>query len=286
MRALVRQPAAAGQLQALGCEIVPGDLQQRAALAQLIDGAQGVIHCAGAVRGARYAHFHQGNVNGSLNLFETVAAHRQPPRVVLFSSLAAREHGLSWYARSKFAAEQALFDAAPAQIPFEWTILRPPAVYGPGDREMLPLFRLMARRGIAPLPGSPDARVSLLHIDDLVAATLAVLESDDACGHTLSLHDGREGGYSWQDIADQAERAWGRSVTLRPLPPLLLNAAANANLKLARLTRRAPMLTPSKLRELRHADWVCDNAAISALCHWQPRIPLASGLASLAGDVA
>lgn len=286
MRALVRQPAAASALEALGCEGIPGDLQQRETLAQLIDGAHCVIHCAGVVRGGRYAHFHQGNVNGSLNLFETIAAESHPPRVVFFSSLAAREPTLSWYARSKFAAEQALLDTAPAQVPFDWTVLRPPAVYGPGDREMLPLFRLMARRGIAPVPGSPEARVSLLHIDDLVAATLAVLDSARGNGHTVSLHDGQEGGYRWQDIADIASRAWGRPVTLRPLPPLLLNAAAGANLRLARLTRRAPMLTPSKLRELRHPDWVCDNSAISDICTWQPQIGLAAGLASLAGAVA
>ena len=285
MRALVRQPAAAGDLDALGCVCIPGDLEQRDALAQLIDGADCVIHCAGVVRAGRYAHFHQGNVNGSLNLFERIAADSRPARVLYFSSLAAREPQLSWYARSKFAAEQALLATAPAQVPFDWTVLRPPAVYGPGDREMLPLFRLMAQRGIAPLPGSSQARVSLLHIDDLVAATLAILDSDRASGMTLPLHDGETGGYSWQDIADTAASTWGRPVTLRPVPRPLLNIAAAANLRLARLTRRAPMLTPSKLRELRHPDWVCDNAEISQVCDWQPRIGLAAGFASLTGAV-
>lgn len=286
MRALVRQPSAAGALDALGCERVPGSLEDRDALAQLVDGADSVVHCAGVVRGGRYAHFHQGNVNGSINLFERVAANSHPARVILFSSLAAREPRLSWYARSKFAAEQALLNAAPAQVPFDWTVLRPPAVYGPGDREMLPLFRLMARRGIAPVPGSAQARMSLLHIDDLVAATLAVLDSEHSSGRTLSLHDGQTGGYSWEDIATTASLAWGRPVELRPVPTLLLNLVASNNTRLARLTGRAPMLTPSKLRELRHDNWVCDNDAIQSLCDWQPRIGLAAGLASLTGAVA
>lgn len=240
-----------------------------------------MIHCAGVVRGGRYAHFHQGNVNGSSNLFERVAANRNPARVIFFSSLAAREPQLSWYARSKFAAEQALLNAAPAQVPFDWTVLRPPAVYGPGDREMLPLFRLMASRGIAPVPGSAQARVSLLHIDDLVAATLAVIDSDHSSGKTLSLHDGHTDGYSWSDIAHTASQAFGRPVTLRPVPAVLLNLLASNNVRFARLTGRAPMLTPSKLRELRHDNWVCDNDAIQRLCDWQPRIGLAAGLASL-----
>ncbi len=285
MRVLVRQPSAADALDALGCERVPGSLEDRDALAQLTDGADCVIHCAGVVRGGRYAHFHQGNVNGSVNLFERLAASSHPARVIFFSSLAAREPQLSWYARSKFAAEQALLNMAPAQVPFEWTVLRPPAVYGPGDREMLPLFRLMARRGIAPLPGSAQARVSLLHIDDLVAAALAIIDSPNSSGQILPLHDGHSGGYSWQEIADTASRAWGRPVALRPVPSPLLNLVARNNQRLARLTGRAPMLTPSKLRELRHDNWTCDNTAIQSACDWQPRIGLAAGLAALTGAV-
>jgi nucleoside-diphosphate-sugar epimerase len=286
VRVLLRDPARAPSLNERGCEVIAGDLDDIAALRDLVHGADRVVHCAGAVRGGRYAHFHRANVNGSLNLFETLAASPSPAPLLFFSSLAAREPTLSWYGRSKFAAEQALAQSAPACVPFAWTVLRPPAVYGPGDRELLPLFRNMARRGFAPLPGSAEARVSLIHIDDLVAATLTLLDCEPAQGETLSLHDGRSGGYSWGDIAAVAEEAWGRPVQLRPVPPRLLDLAAAANLRLARLTGRAPMLTPAKLRELRHPDWVCDNEAISRLSTWQPRVPLLDGLVGLTDTVA
>ena len=282
----MRRPATAGALESLGCEIVHGHLEHATALTALVEGVDAIVHCAGIVRGGRYADFHRGNVTGSLNLFEANDATAHPARVVLFSSLAAREPGLSWYARSKSGAEQALLTTAPGGVPFDWTILRPPAVYGPGDREMLPVLRLMARRGIALLPGRPESRVSLLHIDDLVAATLAVLDSDRANGQTLALHDGQPGGYSWREIADIAAQTWGRPVSPRPVPRPLLNTVARSNLHLSRLARRAPMLTPSKLRELRHPDWVCDNNAIQRACAWQPEIPLAAGLKSLGDTVA
>jgi nucleoside-diphosphate-sugar epimerase len=286
VRALLRDPARAPSLSEMGCEVIAGDLDSAGALRDLVQGVDRVVHCAGAVRGGRYAHFHRANVNGSLNLFETLAATGSSAPLLFFSSLAAREPGLSWYGRSKFAAEQALAQSAPACVPFPWTVLRPPAVYGPGDRELLPLFRTMARRGFAPLPGSTEARVSLVHIDDLVSATLALLDCEAAQGETLSLHDGRDGGYNWTDIAAAAERAWGRPVQLRPVPPRLLNLAAAANLRLSRLSGRAPMLTPAKLRELRHPDWVCDNDTISRLCAWQPRVSLLEGLVGLTDAVA
>ena len=280
VRVLVRRPARATALAADGCELVAGDLADREALTALVAGADCLVHLAGAVRGASYATFRHANVDGSRNLFLAAAGTPAPPRLLFLSSLAAREPQLSWYARAKREAEGALAaSAAPGQC---WTVLRPPPVYGPGDRELLPLLKLMAR-GVAPLPGSAGARVSLLHVDDLVAACLVCLAADGARGETLSLHDGRTGGYAWRDIADTVARLRGRPVRLLPLPRTLLDLTAGGNLLAARVLRRAPMLTPSKLRELRHPDWVTDNAAIAAATGWRPTIDLAGGLATLPG---
>jgi nucleoside-diphosphate-sugar epimerase len=276
----VRSPARAAGLAEAGCELVSGDLDNREALTALVADTDCVVHLAGAVRGACYDDFHRANVAGSRNLFLAIAGAPVPPRLLFLSSLAAREPRLSWYARSKHEAERALAETAvPGQA---WTVLRPPAVYGPGDRELLPLFRTMAR-GLAPLPGSAGARVSLLHVDDLVTACLACLASDGARGEILALHDGRRGGYGWRDIADTVAALRGRPVRLLPLPRLLLDLVAGSNLLAARSLRRAPMLTPSKLRELRHPDWVADNAAIRAATGWHPAIELTGGLATLPG---
>src|SRR5262249_32673177 len=137
VRALYR-PRPGRELQAApGLTWIAGDINDRAALTALVQGAEAVVHCAGAVRGARRADFDQVNEKGVLDT--VVAATRGPicRRFLLFPPLGAREPQLSDYAGSKRRGEHAL-QANAGRL--DWTVLRPPAVYGPGDREMLPLF--------------------------------------------------------------------------------------------------------------------------------------------------
>ena len=191
----------------------------------------------------------------------------------MLSSLAAREPQLSWYAHSKRDGEK-LLEQEPE---LDWVIVRPPPVYGPGDKEMLPIFQMMAR-GVATVPGSPAARTSLIHVSDLVTAITACLCSADANHQILPLCDGKADGYNWREMADTAAQVWSRKVRLWCVPPWLLNAVAALNSKMAAITGGAPMLTPPKLRELRHEDWVADNRAITAVTAWGPRIGLREGL--------
>lgn len=273
MRALVRDPTRATELTAYGAELIKGDLDNIDALAHLTAGCQAVVHAAGAVRGNSQEDFDRVNVAGTAAIINIISQHEQPPRLLLVSSITGGEPQLSWYALSKHRAEQLLA----AQPGLDWVIIRPPAVYGPGDKEMLPIFQTMYR-GLATVPGSPDARTSLIYVADLVEAMIACLQSDAARHQTLSLHDGREGGYSWHEMADIAGQHWSRRVRLWQVPRWLLDLVATVNSRLARITGRAPMLTPPKLRELRHPDWVMDNRAITGATGWEPRIRLSEGL--------
>ncbi len=239
-------------------------------------GSTAVIHAAGAVRGASRRDFDHINVRGTANVLAAVAAQPTPPRLLLLSSLAAREPGLSWYAASKRAGEELLA----ARPDLDWLILRPPAVYGPGDREMLPVFRAMAR-GIATVPGDATARTSLIHVTDLVSAIIACLESGATRHQTLTLCDGKANGYDWREMADLAAATWGRKVRLWQVPGWLLDCVAWVNLRRAGLTGHSPMLTPPKLRELRHRDWVVDNMDITRAAGWRPEITLREGLEQL-----
>lgn len=275
MRALARDPVAARRLLGPDVDIVTGDLASPAALDALTRDADAVLHLAGAVRGATQADFDAVNVDGSASLL--AAMERQAPRarLLFFSSLAAREPALSHYAGSKHRAEQLLLSRAGAQVV---TVLRPPAVYGPGDREMLPVFRFMARTGLAPCAGAAAARLSLIFVDDLARAALAWLGAPPAPAATYCLHDGREGGYDWATLCAIVGEACGREVRVWEIPRAPLDLLARANRALGRMLGRAPMLTPEKLRELRHPDWVCDNREISADLGWRPAIELAEGL--------
>ena len=274
VRALTR-PRSAHRLPKLpGLETVIGSLQDSESLSRLLQGACAVVHCAGAVRGVTAGDFDAVNVDGVKQLVQAALSQASRPRFLSLSSLAARAPQLSHYASSKRQGEHALASMAEDM---EWVALRPPAVYGPGDRELLPLFQWMGR-GIAPVLGEPHARLSLLYVEDLCGAVLRWLD----CGHCRSgvyeINDTQAGGYSWDEIIAKVSALRSRRIIRLPLPAPLLRSLAAINVSTARLMRYAPMLTPGKVRELRHPDWVGDNTALTAAIGWQPGFSLEEGL--------
>ncbi len=273
VRALARDPS---RLPALpGLEAVPGHLEDEAALSRLMEDASAAIHLAGLVAAARREDFHRINAEGARAAAR--AARRQGvPRFVHVSSLAAREPHLSPYAASKRASEE-MVAAIFADMPGTGHVtVRPPAVYGPGDRATLGLVDQLSRRR-ALLPGSADMRLSLIHVSDLAAALLHLAENGDAEGEILEMDDGRPGGYTWPELAEEASRALGRKVRLALLPrPLVRLAAAGADAA-SRLTGRAFMLSAAKVRELYHPDWVARPPRMQERTQWRPRIGFAEG---------
>ncbi len=282
VRALYRQRSGRTPATLPGVEWLPGELEDPDALCALVTGTDAVVHCAGAVRGARRSDFDRVNADGAGRVARAAARLSRAPRLLLMSSLAARMPELSDYAASKWRGEEAVKAASDT---LRWSMLRPPAVYGPGERELLPLFRCMAH-GFAPVPSGAPGRFSLLHVDDLATAVLRWLEADTGYGGTFELDDGRPGGYDWDAVATLAGRALrgGRPVRRVPVPLPLLRLAAWANLGAARLFGYAPMLTPGKVREITHPDWVCDSHAFAVATGWRPTIGLESGLARTFGQ--
>jgi nucleoside-diphosphate-sugar epimerase len=165
---------------------------------------------------------------------------------------------------------------------FAWTVLRPPAVYGPGDRALLPLFRLM-QHGIAPLLGPADARFSLIYVEDLAAAVLKWLVSGTGESRVFELDDGHPGGYSWFEVAETFERLRGKSAFHFHVSKLPMSVAARLNQIAASIMGYAPMFTPGKVREIRHPDWVCDNSTFSRTINWKPTVCLEEGLRTTLG---
>lgn len=274
VRVLIRPFADERRLGNIPVERISGSLDNPACLRTLVSGVDTVIHCAGAVRGATRKDFDRVNVAGVEHLLRAIAEQNTRPAFLLISSLAAREPHLSDYAASKRAGERVLQEKAAGM---RWNILRPPAVYGPGDREMLPLFRLMLR-GIAPVTGTRDARLSLLYVDDLAEAVLRIVNHPELRNGTYELHDGREQGYSWRDIVDTVRRLRGSGIVQIRIPLLALRVVSLFNLGISLVSRRSPMLTPGKVREISHPDWVCDNREITRVTDWKPAILLEDGL--------
>ena len=253
---------------------IEGDLADPDSLRPLVSGVDAVVHCAGAVRGALQAHFNRVNVDGVARLVQAVREQHQLPRFLLISSLAAREPHVSPYAASKRQGEEALAAGAGEM---NWTSFRPPAVYGPGDKELLPLFRWIGR-GIAPILGEAGARFSLLYVEDLAEAAVKWLVCGKGERQCFELHDGHPGGYTWGEVIETVARLYGKKPFRFQVPKFLLQLLARLNLTTAHLLGYAPMLTPGKVRELRHRNWVCDNDALSHKIGWSPRISLEEGL--------
>jgi nucleoside-diphosphate-sugar epimerase len=260
------------------CEQVPVGLTDVDRLITVLAESSAVIYCAGSVRGRNPEDFATANIRGVKAMLEALAQIKHTsgntPPMLLLSSLAASRPSLSNYAHSKFAGEQ-LLHGKPL---LPWTILRPPAVYGPGDQEMLPLLK-MIRRGLLAQVGPADQRLSLLHVDDLVSAIVSWLSSSQQClRNTYAIDDGTPGGYSWQAIGEAAGSEKFR--TLR-VPQFLLKVTARANLLFSSILGYQPMLTPGKARELLQPDWLCDNNDFSAATGWKPQLDLKQGAKQL-----
>lgn len=272
----MRSPSKAQNLKKLGVSLIAGGLADTKALAEFVSDCSAIIHGAGAVRGNSQADFDLVNVAGTTALIHAIDANNPTVKLVHLSSIVAREPELSFYSQSKFKGENTFNQ----RRDLNWVIVRPPAVYGPGDVEMLPLFKTMYR-GLAVIPGSPDARTSLIFVEDLVEAIIACLQCEQARHQTFQLGDGTANGYSWREIAAIGESLWSRRVRLWQIPVWLLNGVARLNSTRARLTGGSPMLTPPKLRELRHPNWVADNGPITQATGWEAKTTLKDGLQAL-----
>ncbi|HEL4614285.1 TPA: SDR family NAD(P)-dependent oxidoreductase [Klebsiella pneumoniae] len=253
---------------------VPGALEDRDSLAELVRGADYVVHCAGQVRGRAEAVFTHCNVAGSMSLMQAAQQSGSCKRFLFISSLAARYPALSWYANSKYVAEQQL-NAMTSDIALG--IFRPTAVYGPGDKELKPLFNSLLR-GVLPRLGAPEAKLSFLHVSDLARAVNQWLLADPPQPNIYELCDGVAEGYNWLRLREIGAAVRQGPVRLVGIPLPLLKLLADIGTLWSYLTKQEPMLTRSKIRELTHLDWSVSNQCLSQHINWFPQVSLERAL--------
>jgi nucleoside-diphosphate-sugar epimerase len=266
LRLLVRRWSPLPSLAGIAAEIVWGDLADEPALRRLVAGVDAVVHAAGLIKARRAADFQTFNRDGTARLAAVAAG----VPFLLLSSLAAREAELSPYAASKRAAEEIL-----AQRGGPWLAIRAPAVYGPGDRETLAYFRAVAR-GFAPQPKVPDARLSLMHVVDLAEAMALTLDRPPSPS-VYEIDDGRQGGYSYADIATAAAAALGRRARTLLIARSQMMAVARLNVLRQSLGASTQILTPDKVSEIFHWDWTIHDRRLAAAVGFGPRYDLAAG---------
>jgi nucleoside-diphosphate-sugar epimerase len=252
-------------------DVVQGSLSDDGALQTLVEGAAVVFHLAGAIKGRSRADFIRANGEGTAALATAWRAHAPEARFVHLSSMAAREPGLSHYAASKLDAETRLRDLGAGA---DLCILRPAAVYGPGDRETLRIFRT-ASGLVQPMLNDSGARLTLIHVGDLVRL-MAVLAEAGSPSSEVEVTDARETGYSWDEIARAAARALGRAPRPMQVPRPVVRALGLAG-DAAALAGMGGMLTSQKAREILHRDWSSDTRRQPAVSLWRPQIALDQG---------
>ncbi|WP_251964461.1 NAD-dependent epimerase/dehydratase family protein [Salinibacter ruber] len=275
---------------------VHGDLSDVEVLWEALDGVDEVYHVAGRTRAPTEDAFYEANVQATLNLLGAVQ-HAAPDldRVLVTSSLAAvgRCHDdvateevplrpVSMYGRSKAQMEQALRER-PETTPKSYaetlplTVVRPPAVYGPRDRDILDFFRAV-KRHVCPIVGGGSARtLSLVHVRDLATGMVDAARHPGARGETYFLGSARP--HAWNEVKQAATAALDTWAVTLPVPGPLLGAVGAMVEAWGWATGTHPPLNRDKTREIRHACTACSSEKATRDFDYDPSIPLDDGVA-------
>jgi nucleoside-diphosphate-sugar epimerase len=176
------------------------------------------------------------------------------------------------YGESKLAAEQLVIGSDLRHI-----IIRPPAVYGPRDVDILFAFRL-ASAGIAVRVSSRGQKLSMVHVRDLAAGLVVAASAE----HARGVYYMSGGTYAWEEIVHGIGIAVGRRPRIIVLPRPLVVATSWGNRLVARLIHAKPLLTPERVQDMIQPDWSCDDARARRELGYESSIPLDEGLAETA----
>ncbi len=287
VRALVRRTSDRSFLKTLtNLEFAEGSVEDRASLSKAMWNVDAVVHSAGIVKARSEAEFFACNTDGTRNLLE--AAMERGPSVRKFvhvSSLEAcgpaydgkpvpceQERPVTAYGRSKLAAEKECLRRK-GSLPI--VILRPAAIYGPRDNEILEAFRA-ARRRQYPVIGDGRMVGSYTYATDCAQACIRALEANVPSGSVYFVDDGNPLTMA-RAMGEIVPQAVGTKPWFRIGIPMTVLRAASVGLEAyARVSKHPVMLTREKVAMLSH-DWVCDSQATRKDLSWKPAVSFLEG---------
>ncbi len=287
VRCLVRKTSNLRWIQGLPIELIYGVLDDVATLVPAVRGVDYVFHLSGALRAITEAEFYQVNQFGTRNLLE--ACRQSAPnlkRFVYVSTQAAagpsatgepiteedEPRPISLYGKSKLRGEQEVLQF---QKYLPVTIVRPPAVYGPRDDDLLMLFKYI-KFGIKPLVGSGDRLVSIIYVGDLVRGIQLAGEQGEAENQVYFLANPAP--CTWLELENTIACAMGKKAITVRMPTAILDGIAWLSEGFARLLHRPAILNRDKSQEMKHRFWVVDASKAGRQLGFVASTPLGDGL--------
>jgi dihydroflavonol-4-reductase len=297
VRCLVRSPERAAALAALGAELATGSLQDFDSVARSVADTDVVFHVAGRVAALKRQDFFLDNVDGTRAVLKAAAEQPAPPTVVYVSSLAAggpsitgtprreSEPGtpVSAYGASKLAAEQAATEFTD-RVPL--SIVRPPVVFGPGDKNSLQLFKTVFAMQVHLVPGYRDMPMSIVHVADLCEGLIAIAER----GSRVTIQLPHQGLYyitsaptiTYAEMGRFAARAMDRRVFVLPTPKIIFRIVGAVGEIAGRLRRQPGLINWDKMREATASGWECSDDILRSELGYAPPLSLEQRFADTA----
>lgn len=285
--ALVRRKSNLQWLKSLNIKIVFGDVTKEDSISSAVRGCDYIYHLAGLTKAVKKGEYYFVNALGTKNLIERCKSENpEIKRFLYVSSLAAAGpaengvpvkedqpcHPISDYGKSKLKGEEVLKRYV-RKVPI--TIVRPCAVYGPRDRDILHFFRWV-NKGVQPLLGGRERRVELCHVHDIVEGIILAAENHDSSGEIFFLASGFN--YTWEEIGETVTQALGGKSKKVIIPDYFLILSAYFAEAFARLRKKPAPFNRQKLLEMQQKYWICDISKAKTKLGYRPQIPLRQGI--------
>jgi nucleoside-diphosphate-sugar epimerase len=285
VRCLIRRTSNIRWLQGKNVELHYGDLRVPSTLAAAVRDIDIVFHLAGVTSGRTEEDFIAGNFTATTNLLDVCKSSAHVFKFIFVSSQAAggpslsgealteeeANHPISMYGRSKRMAEQAVLEFAHN---LHATIIRPPSVYGPRDRDFFKLFK-SCRYGFLPMVGDGTQKISLIYISDLIAG-LNVAMKNEANGEIFFMSSDEV--ITFADLARAISQAMGVQSRLLHIPLPLVELIVGAAALGSRLTKKPPFITRDKFSEMKQPAWLCSSEKAKRLLDFHTTTRLAEGM--------
>lgn len=275
----------------LQVEFVIGDLFADEELLKACDEVTHIIHLAGLTKARHKQEYFRANSEGTANLLRVASrAAKGLSRFVYVSSQAAAgpsidgnpvteddpPHPVSIYGESKLLGERACVEMA-ARVP--WTIVRPPAVYGPREHDIFAYFQ-QVNRGFRLQLGAGERWMSIVHVDDLARGILTAAQHPKSVEETYFIANADP--CEWSRVGELIAKALGRKTLRVILPTFVASVLAAASEAVSAVTRKPALLGFDKMRELQQPGWICSSQKIAAQLGFQCTVPLEEGMARTA----